>query len=325
MLIVSRQAVRHGVGLVLKRVPQKEAYKELAKTLPSSIYGETAYKYAKLLVEGSNGKKIKIRKIWAASRGGVTWRGNLNIRLVSRDKVLIRYYNGEWLEFNVRFGRRYLPLISELIELAKRKRVSYCASISFNNGKPYIHMEIPLWLYLKRFSEPKQEGYGLVAGFDLNSDRLNVAVINGEGDIVVLKTFWYSDVVSHGFLREKAKWIRLNTLADTLRWCKRIGVDYIIFEDLTKIKTRRFTSNPYANRKIARFPKKQLLRHGIIRALKLGFTVILVNPRGTSNSITHRQIMRKKGLDKHMASAYIIAYRGLRKHKEQESSMIPAK
>mgnify|MGYP000288810324 CR=1 FL=1 len=150
-----RQAVRHGVSLVLKRVPQKEAYKELAKTLPSSIYGETAYKYAKLLVEGSNGRKIEVKKIWLASRGGVTWGGNLNIRLVSRDKVLIRYYNGEWLEFNVRFGRRYLPLISELIELAKRKRVSYCASISFNNSKPYIHMKIPLWLYLKRFSEPQ--------------------------------------------------------------------------------------------------------------------------------------------------------------------------
>ncbi|RLG79451.1 MAG: hypothetical protein DRO40_12880 [Thermoprotei archaeon] len=318
-----KQTVKHGLDLVLKGIPQKEAYKELAKLLPSSIYGETAYKYAKLLVEGSNERKIKIRRIWVASRGGVTWRGNLNIRLVSTNRVLIRYYNGEWLEFSARFGRKYLPLIRELIELAKYKRISYGVSISFNNGKPYVHVEIPLWLYLKHFSTPKSEGYGLIAGFDLNSDRVNVVVINGEGDIVALKTFWYSDVVSHGFPREKARWLRLNALADALKWCRRIGVDYIVFEDLIKIKTRKFTSNPTINRKITRFPKKQMIRHGVMKALKLGFTVILVDPRGTSNSITHRQIMIEKGLDRHMASAHMIAYRGLKRLKEHIPSTTP--
>ncbi len=97
-----------------------------------------------------------------------------------------------------------------------------------------------------------------------------------------------------------------------------------MLEDLTRIKDRKFTSNPTVNRKIARFPKKQLLRHGVVKALKLGFTVILVNPKGTSNSVTHKQIMREKGLDKHMASAYIIAYRGLKKLKEQEPSITPS-
>ena len=85
-----------------------------------------------------------------------------------------------------------------------------------------------------------------------------------------------------------------------------------MFEDLTRIKNRKFTSNPYANRKIARFPEKQILIHGVIKALRLGFTVVLVNPGGTSNSVTHRQIMKEKGLDRHMASAYLIAYRGLK-------------
>ena len=51
-----------------------------------------------------------------------------------------------------------------------------------------------------------------------------------------------------------------------------------------------------------------MIRHGIIKALKLGFTVVLVNPRGTSSSVTHKQIMKEKGLDRHIASAYIIAF-----------------
>ena len=70
--------------------------------------------------------------------------------------------------------------------------------------------------------------------------------------------------------------------------------------------------NPYANRKITKFPKKQILAHGVVKALKQGFTVILINPRGTSNSLAHKQVMREKGLDSHMASAYIIAYRGFK-------------
>ena len=100
-----KQAVKHGINLVLKNTPQGEAYKELAKLLPSSIYGETAYKYANLLVESAKEQindeiyinKIAIKKKWIASRGGVTWRGNLNIKLTSTNKVLVRYYNGEWV------------------------------------------------------------------------------------------------------------------------------------------------------------------------------------------------------------------------------------
>ncbi len=327
-----KQAVKHGINLVLSDVPQKQAYKELAKILPSSIYGETAYKYAKLLVEGAREQvnnevivnRISTKRKWIASRGGVTWRGNLNIKLISTDKVLVRYYDGEWLEFKVRFGEKYLPLVNELIELANQKRTSYGASISFKNGKPYIHVELPLWLYLKHLLAPKPNGYGLIAGFDINSDRLNAVIIDRECEIIALRTFWYSEAISHGFPRNKAKWIRLNALAKALKWCRRIGVDYVVFENLTKIKTRRFTSIPNANRKIAKFPKKQLLKNSIIKALKLRFTVILVNPRGTSSSIAHKQIMREKGLDKHATSAYIIAYRGLKTLKEQEPSITPS-
>ena len=104
----------------------------------------------------------------------------------------------------------------------------------------------------------------------------------------------------------------LSALLNALMWCRRIGVDYVVFEDLTRIRYKRFTSNPYANRKITKFPKKQILAHGVVKALKQGFTVILINPRGTSNSLAHKQVMREKRLDKHMASAYIIAYRGFK-------------
>jgi hypothetical protein len=36
-----------------------------------------------------------------------------------------------------------------------------------------------------------------------------------------------------------------------------------------------------------------------------------VNPRGTTNSKEHDELMRKHGLDRHTASAYLIALKGL--------------
>jgi len=54
------------------------------------------------------------------------------------------------------------------------------------------------------------------------------------------------------------------------------------------------------------------LVHGVIKALRLGFNVILVNPKGTTNSEEREKVMREKGFDRHTASAYLIALKGLK-------------
>ena len=55
---------------------------------------------------------------------------------------------------------------------------------------------------------------------------------------------------------------------------------------------------------------RQMLIHGVIKALRLGFNVVLVNPKGTTNSEGHDKVMREKGFNKHTASAYLIALKG---------------
>jgi len=60
---------------------------------------------------------------------------------------------------------------------------------------------------------------------------LNVVVINKEGEIITFKTWWYFDVVSHGFLKGKAGALRLNALSQALNFLSRVSVDYVIFED----------------------------------------------------------------------------------------------
>jgi len=154
-------------------------------------------------------------------------------------------------------------------------------------------------------------GYGLFAGFDLNSDRLNVVVISKDGEIIANKTWRYSDVTRPGFPKGKAMALRLNALSESLNFLSRVGVDYVIFEDLFLVKKRKFTRSKSGNRKVSRFAKRQMLIHGVIKALRLCFNVVLVNPKGTTNSEDHDRIMREKGFDRHTASAYLIALKGL--------------
>jgi hypothetical protein len=37
-----------------------------------------------------------------------------------------------------------------------------------------------------------------------------------------------------------------------------------------------------------------MLTHGVIKALRLGFNVVLVNPKGTTSSDDHNKVMREK-------------------------------
>jgi predicted transposase len=307
------KAVKAGINLALKGVSLNDAVKELYKIVPYAFYAETAYKQALALVE-NNGNKVEIRKKWIACRGNKSDNGNRGIKFhVFQDHVEIKVKDpwGKWVHGKAYFGKKYLPLLHELEELVERKEEGYGAVVSFKHY-PMIHFQIPLWLYLKHFSSPKPNGHGLFAGFDLNSDRLNVVVVNEDGKVVTKKTWWYSDVTRPGFPKGKAMALRLNALSQALNFLSRVGVDYVVFEDLFLVKNRRFTRSKSGNRKVSRFAKRQLLVHGVVKALRLGFNVILVNPKGTTNSEEHDRVMREKGFDRHTASAYLIALKGLK-------------
>jgi len=313
------KAVKAGINLALRGVSLNEAVKDLYNIIPYAFYAETAYKQALAIVE-NNGNKVEIRKKWIACRGNKSDKGNRGIKFhVLDDHVEVKAKDpwGKWIYGKAYFGKEYLPLLHELEELASNKVEGYGAVISFKHY-PMIHLQIPLWLYLKYFSSPKPNGYGLVAGFDLNSDRLNVVVVNKEGKVITTKTWWYSEVVSHGFPKGKAMALRLNALSQALSFLSRVGVDYVALEDLFLVKRRKFTRSKSGNRKVSRFAKKQLLVHGVIKALRLGFNVILVNPKGTTNSEEHEKVMMEKGFDRHTASAYLIALRGLEVIKNNE-------
>jgi IS605 OrfB family transposase len=315
------QVVKSAIKPLFDGKSVDELTKEFYNVLPNYVYLETALKQAKTIVDGlleredEKGEIIhaRIRRFWFGSRGNKSDKGNRNIKFhVLEDHVLIKVKDpwGKWVHGKAYFGKKYLSLLSELEELSRRKEEGYGAVVSFKDH-PMIHLQITLWLYLKHFSSPKPVGYGLFAGFDLNSDRLNVVVVSEDGEIIAKKTWWYSDVTRPGFPKGKAMALRLNALSESLIFLSRVGVDYVVFEDLFLVKRRKFTKSKSGNRKITRFAKRQMLTHGVIKALRLGFNVILVNPKGTTNSEGHDRVMREKGFDRHTASAYLIALKGL--------------
>ncbi|BDB98096.1 hypothetical protein SACC_11130 [Saccharolobus caldissimus] len=217
-------------SLVLREFPVggvslNDAVKELYNIIPYAFYAETAYKQALALVE-NKGSKVEVKRRWIACRGNKSDNGNRNCKFhVSEDHVLVKVkdpWSKEWVYGKAYFGKEYLPLLLELEDLSQRKDEGYGAVIFFKE-KSMLHLQIPLWLYLKYFSSPKPSGYGLIAGFDLNSDRLNV-VVNKDGRVITTKTWWFPDVTRPGFPKDIAGALRLNALTEALEFLSRIGV-----------------------------------------------------------------------------------------------------
>ena len=105
----------------------------------------------------------------------------------------------------------------------------------------------------------------------------------------------------------------MKALGRLLRYAYHHGVNTVLFEDLDKIKRTnekgKINSSRNGNRKINRFPKKQLLEYGVVMAWKYGYKVYLVNPSYTSKLA--EKLKNSFGLDIHTTSAYTLALRYL--------------
>jgi len=78
------------------------------------------------------------------------------------------------------------------------------------------------------------------------------------------------------------------------------------------------------NHKVATF-RSTIIEKIAMKAPLYSIRVSYVNPRGTTNSIEHDELMRKHGLDRHTASAHLTALRGLgiNKHVHYKQSRKP--
>jgi hypothetical protein len=144
---------------------------------------------------------IEVRKLFIVSEGEASRLGNRNVRFEGTNAIKVKYpHDSSWLSLRAEFGKEHLPLVGELVDLAERRRISYRVEIVFRGEEIYLHLSTPIELYLKHLGKGRSRGE-LVAGVDLNSDRICMVVVDSLGRVRDVKTEWFSELTSHGFSR----------------------------------------------------------------------------------------------------------------------------
>jgi hypothetical protein len=181
-----------------------------------------------------------------------------------------------------------------------------------------IQMTVPLDIYYEHMSRYRRNAGKLFGGVDVNTDRINLAIIDEEGGLRDYKTFWFSEVTARGFPRQKAWGIIGMRIHEMLDYAYRHGVKALFLENPEVLGRLRLMWIRNGDRKHENYNHKvSVFRSSIIERIAMkaplySIRVRYVNPRGTTNSTEHDELMKKYGLDRHTASAYLIALRGLR-------------
>lgn len=302
-----KRAVELAIRLHLKGVTKAEGVKEVSRrVLNNWWYSDSAWDYAKMLRKGAeqnggNPRHIHLKSKFLISKPKENEKGNRNVRIKGLS-VKIRS-NGEWLNFKLKTAEKFLPVIFDA------QKFKYGAQVILRNGNVYLHVQVPFEVYFRHFG--KTAIGRLYAGFDLNSDRVNMVILDEDGVIRDVRVEHFPEVNSPGFSKRKARDLRLKALARLLDYAYHHGVGVVFFEDLGRIKRRngKATASRRGNRKASNFAKKELLEHGVVMALNRGFEVYLVNPTGSSK--LGRELARGLGLDGHSSSAFVIGWWGL--------------
>ena len=191
-------------------------------------------------------------------------------------------------------------------------------------GKLYVKGElqvaVPLDSYYKHMIRCKRNYDKLYGGVDVNSDRINLAIVDRYGRLRDAKTFWFEDVARKGYPRRKARTIIGMKIHEMLKYAYHHGVKTLFLENpeiLGKLKLLWIKNGRRLHRNYNW--RVSVFRSGVIEMIAMkaplySINVKYVNPRGTTSSREHGEVMKKYGLDRHTASAYLIALKGIERH-----------
>jgi len=309
-------------------------YKVAYSVIGNKRYADGAVLIVREIIEsaktvGISLNNVKLRDWWLLqSRGSPRPedRGNRNIRLVGKDKAKIVLFNGaSWnrYEVSVRVPRIYNRLFERVAELGMNCKLGYLARIvaldtSFDRVYAELQVSIPYELYLahkRRYEKPIGRN---IAGVDINVDRVNLAIVDRNGILRDVKTFHYPSLASPTLVGEQRRNLVHRVVHEALKYAYHHGVSTIVLEDpkvlgYLKLKWIRSSDRKSKsfNRRVSIF-KSSIIEEFVLHAPEYGIKTFYVNPAYTSKLA--EAIARDIGLDKHSASAYILAleYLGLK-------------
>jgi len=215
----------------------------------------------------------------------------------------------------------------ELLDAILTGRVEYMGRVvitdyGVRNNRLWVHGEvhitIPLDVYYEHMVRHRRNTGRLFGGVDVNTDRVNLAIIDEEGELRDTHTFWFSEVTARGFPMHNAWGIIGMRIHELLDYAYRHGVKTLFLENpeiLGRLKLMWVRGGDRKhenyNHKVATF-RSSIIERIALKAPLYSIRVSYVNPKGTTNSKEHDEIMKKYGLDRHTTSAYLTALRGLR-------------
>jgi len=228
----------------------------------------------------------------------------------SKDRVLIR----------AKPNKGQYELLKKIIE----SREKYMPRVvvrdyGIRDGELYVRGEIHISIsydfylrYAKRYWEPRGS---LIGGVDVNTDRINLAIIDENGVLRDRKTFWFSEATARGYPRSKAWSIIGMKIHEMLKYAYHHGVSTIALENpevlgVLKLFWIRNGDRRHRNYnwRVAIF-RSRAIEMIAMKAPLYSIEVKYVDPRGTTNSKEHNEAMKRLGLDRHTASAYLVARR----------------
>jgi len=180
-----------------------------------------------------------------------------------------------------------------------------------------IQVTVPLDVYYEHMARHKRNSGRFIGGVDVNTDRINLAIIDSIGRLIDYKTFWFSEASRKGFPKHKAWSIIGMRIHEMLNYAYHHGVKTLFLENPEVLGRLRLMWVRSGDRKHENYNHKvSIFRSSIIERIAMkaplySIETKYVNPRGTTNSKEHDELMRKHGLDRHTASAYLTALKGL--------------
>ncbi len=260
---------------------------------------------------------------------------NITLKDVNKAWVTAFRYDGESkrIELKVSTSRPF----KELLEAALREKQPYNPRITLKSwnvrdGNLYVRGElqvsIPLDFYYKHMARYRDNNGRLFGGVDVNVDRINLAIVDEKGRLRDVKTFWFREVTARGYPRRSARSVIGMRVHEMLRYAYHHGVKTLFLENpnvlgrlrLLWIRDGRRLHKNY-NWKISVF-RSSIIEMIALKAPLYSIKVSYVNPKGTSSSEEHNEAMRKYRLDRHMASACLIALRGIERYTAIQRAII---
>jgi len=249
---------------------------------------------------------------------------NITLKGVDEAWVTVFGYDGESRRIKLRISTS--GAFKKLLDALLREKQPYNPRIvlkawNVRGGKLYVkgelHVAVPLDFYHKYMTRYRRNYGKLYGGVDVNTDRINLAIVDEQGSLRDTYTFWFREVTARGYSRRKARSVIGMRVHEMLKYAYHHGIKILFLENpevLGKLKLlwirngRRLHRN--YNWKVATF-RSSIIEMIAMKAPLYSIKVVYVDPKGTTSSKEHDEVMRKYRLDSHTASAYIIALRGL--------------